>query len=103
MTSPCFASSPYIFHPVSDTSETESEDSCDSGREKTVNGEIRTTKYTDPKRRTINKVSKKILKAIEKLTCNIGRSKKQKKNIMEPIPIKIGMLFIFNIYQLFML
>ncbi|KAH9635471.1 hypothetical protein HF086_015471 [Spodoptera exigua] len=78
MNSPCFTGSPYIFYPPSDTSATESEDSADSGREKTV-GDGSRTKYTDPKLRTINKVSIKILKAIEKLTCNIKINKKQKK------------------------
>lgn len=78
MNSPCFTGSPYIFHPVSDTSVTESEDSVDSGREKTV-GDGARTKYSDPKLRTINKVSIKILKAIEKLTCNIKINKKPKK------------------------
>ncbi|KAJ2952384.1 hypothetical protein O0L34_g4670 [Tuta absoluta] len=96
MNSPCFASSPYIFHPVSDTSATESDDSADSGREKTVHGGgggsggggQRTKKYTDPKRRTITKVSKKILKAIEKLTCNIKRNKKTKKVVEPTVLIK---------------
>lgn len=87
---PCFRNSPYVFHPVSDSSATESDDSADSGQEKTVSGETkRTNKYVDPKRRTINKVSKKILKAIEKLTCNITRSKKPKK-VLEPKPEKKG-------------
>lgn len=81
--------SPYIFHPVSDSSATESDDSSHSGREKTVDGEPQTRKYIDPKRRTINKVSKKILRAIEKLTCNIKRSKKGRK-IVEPTPVKNG-------------
>lgn len=76
MNSPCFTSSPYIFHPPSESSATESDDSVDSGCEKTVGG-VR-TKYVDPKRRTINKVSKKILKAIERLTCNIKRHSKTK-------------------------
>uniref|UniRef100_A0A2A4J7Q0 Uncharacterized protein n=1 Tax=Heliothis virescens TaxID=7102 RepID=A0A2A4J7Q0_HELVI len=62
----------------SENSSTESEDSADSGREKTVGDGFR-TKYTDPKLRTINKVSIKILKAIEKLTCNIKINKKPKK------------------------
>lgn len=90
MTSPCFSTSPYIFHPVSDSSATESDESSNSGKEKNVLGEIRTKKYVDPKRRTINKVSKKILKAIEKLTCNIRRNKKPKKNVEVPTPVKIG-------------
>lgn len=89
MNSPCFTSSPYIFHPVSDSSATESDDTEDSGREKTVGGVQRTKKYSDPKRRTITKVSKKILKAIEKLTCNIKRHKKPKK-VVEPMPMKKG-------------
>lgn len=89
MNSPCFNTSPYIFHPVSDSSATESEDSENSGREKTVDGGTRTKKYTDPKRRTINKVSKKILKAIEKITCNIKKHKKSKK-IVEPKAVKNG-------------
>lgn len=79
MNSPCFATSPYIFHPVSDTSATESDDSAVSGREKTIGDGKRTKMYTDPKQRTINKVSKKILKAIERLTCSLKRSKKEKK------------------------
>lgn len=78
MNSPCFTSSPYIFHPVSETSATESDDSVDSGREKTVGDGSRTKKYADPKLRTINKVSKKILKAIEKLTCHLKLNKKAK-------------------------
>lgn len=89
MTSPCFNASPYIFHPVSDSSATESDDSENSGKEKTVDGGTQTKKFTDPKRRTINKVSKKILKAIEKLTCNIKKHKKTKK-IVEPKPVKNG-------------
>lgn len=92
MNSPCFTSSPYIFHPVSDTSATESDDSADSGKEKTVGGGPRTKKYSDPKSRTITKVSKKILKAIEKLTCNIKRSKKVKK-VVEPKPVKQGWFY----------
>lgn len=83
MNSPCFKTSPYIFYPVSETSATESDDSVDSGREKIVNDGIRTKKYIDPKLRTINKVGKKILKAIEKLACNI-RKHKLKKSV-EPI------------------
>lgn len=79
MNSPCFTGSPYIFHPVSETSATESEDSVDSGRVKSVGDGPRTKKYADPKYRTINKVSEKILKAIEKLTCNI-KLKKTKKS-----------------------
>lgn len=78
MNSPCFANTPYVFHPRSDSSATETDDSADSGCEKTVSGGIR-TKYSDPKRRTINKVSKKILKVIERLTCNIKRNSKTKK------------------------
>lgn len=78
MNSPCFASTPYIFYPPSESSATETDDSTDSGCEKNVNGGTR-TKYSDPKRRTINKVSKKILKAIERLTCNIKRHSKGKK------------------------
>lgn len=78
MNSPCFANTPYIFHPPSESSATETDDSTDSGCEKTVDGGIK-TKYIDPKRRTINKVSKKILKAIERLTCNIKRPSKTKK------------------------
>lgn len=88
MNSPCFASSPYIFHPVSDTSATESDDSVDSGREKTVadGGDgIRTKKYADPKSRTINKVSKKILRAIERLTCNIKNASKKVKKLVDPV------------------
>lgn len=89
MNSPCFASSPYIFHPVSDTSATESDDSADSGREKTVGDDgdgNRTKKYADPKSRTINKVSKKILRAIERLTCNIKKSASKKvKKLIEPV------------------
>lgn len=89
MNSPRFNRSPYIFHPVSESSATESDDSADSGREKTIGGERRTKKYSDPKRRTITKVSKKILRAIEKLTCNIKRNKKHKK-VIEPTPVKKG-------------
>ncbi|XP_059046037.1 N-acetylmuramoyl-L-alanine amidase domain-containing protein SAOUHSC_02979-like [Achroia grisella] len=74
---------------VSDSSATETDDSEDSGREKTVSDGQRTKKYSDPKRRTITKVSKKILKAIEKLTCNIKRYKKNKK-VFEPTPLKKG-------------
>lgn len=85
MNSPCFATSPYIFHPVSDTSATESDDSVDSGREKTIGDGHRTKKYADPKQRTINKVSKKILKAIERLTCKLKRSKKEKKIASPPV------------------
>ncbi|OWR54351.1 CAP isoform L [Danaus plexippus plexippus] len=55
---------------------TETEDSLDSGCEKTVGPR---TKYNDSKR-TINKVSEKILKAIERLTCNIGKVSKVKKS-----------------------
>lgn len=78
MNSPCFTGSPYIFHPVSENSATESEDSADSGREKSIGDGPQTKKYADPKYRTINKVSKKILKAIEKLTCNIKLKKTRK-------------------------
>lgn len=85
MNSPCFGTSPYIFYPPSESSATESDDSADSGREKTLNGGVRTTKYNDPKCRTINKVSKKILKAIEKLTCNIKNNSKIKKKLSQPI------------------
>ncbi|CAF4811791.1 unnamed protein product [Pieris macdunnoughi] len=77
MNAPCFASSPYIFHTISDGSSSETDDSSDSGCEKIVEG-FR-TKYNDPKRRTINKVSKKILRAIERLTCSIKRSVNVKK------------------------
>ncbi|KOB70877.1 putative DCAPL3 [Operophtera brumata] len=95
MNSPCFSSSPYIFYPVSDTSATESDDSVDSGREKTVGGGHRTTKYADPKQRTINKVSKKILKAIERITCNLTRSKKEKKvaklSIVGACPVAVAL------------
>ncbi|CAG9795179.1 unnamed protein product [Diatraea saccharalis] len=98
MNSPCFATSPYIFHPVSESSATESEDSENSGREKTVDGGNRTKKYTDPKRRTINKVSKKILKAIEKLTCNIKKHKKAKK-VVEPTPVRNGNVVYLPIYN----
>lgn len=76
MNSPCFATSPYIFY-QSDNSATETEDSLDSGCEKTVGPR---TKYNDSKR-TINKVSEKILKAIERLTCNIGKVSKVKKSV----------------------
>lgn len=64
---------------MSETSATESDDSVDSGRDKTIGDGYQTKKYADPKQRTINKVSKKILKAIERLTCNLTRSKKEKK------------------------
>jgi hypothetical protein len=74
---------------VSDSSATESEDSDHSGRAKTVDGGNRTKKYSDPKSRTINKVSKKILKAIEKLSCSIKKNKKSKK-IVEPSPVRNG-------------
>lgn len=76
----CCQSSPYIFQPVSESSATESDDSVCSGREKTVGNGKRTRKYTDSKLKTINKVSEKILKAIEKLTCNIKKVKKLKKS-----------------------
>ncbi|KPI91369.1 PDZ and LIM domain protein 3 [Papilio xuthus] len=78
MNSPCFASAPYIFHPVSESSATESDDSTDSGQDTIVGGTR--TKYNDPKHRTINKVSKKILKAIEKLTCNLKKKTKKYTN-----------------------
>ncbi|CAG9560004.1 unnamed protein product [Danaus chrysippus] len=74
MNSPCFATSPYIFY-QSDNSATETEDSVDSGCEKTVGPR---TKYDS--KRTINKVSEKILKVIERLTCNIGKVSKVKKS-----------------------
>lgn len=73
-----------MFHPVSDTSATESDDSVDSGRDKTIGDGHRTKKYADPKQRTINKVSEKILKAIERLTCHLKRSKKEKKVATPP-------------------
>lgn len=92
MNSPCFASAPYTFHPVSESSATESDDSTDSGQEKVVGGTR--TKYNDPKQRTINKVSKKILKAIERLTCNLKRNKKTKKNTPICEDVK-GILFQF--------
>ncbi|GBP35294.1 hypothetical protein EVAR_19515_1 [Eumeta japonica] len=80
MNSPCFAANAQTFHPISESSATESEDSSDSGLEKTMSaGGGRRTKYDDPKRRTMIKVSRKILKAIEKLTCNIRRNKSSKK------------------------
>ncbi|KPJ18891.1 hypothetical protein RR48_12402 [Papilio machaon] len=85
MNSPCFASAPYIFHPVSESSATESDDSTDSGQEKIVGGTR--TKYNDPKHRTINKVSKKILKAIERLTCNLKKKTKKYKALSENVKV----------------
>lgn len=90
MNSPCFTSSPYIFHPPSETSATESDDSADSGRDKTVGDGHRTKKYTDPKSRTIIKVSKKILKAIERLTCHIKGTKKGKGGVYSVVPVGKG-------------
>lgn len=76
-----FTNNQTIFYPISENSATESDDTIDSGNEKSMSKEK--VKVCDPKRRVINKVSEKVLKVIESLTCN--KKKKKSKGMVNAL------------------